>query len=82
MACKVWIAELVIAYNSQSPFALDLCKASNGEIPWYQVLERRTQIWRTVSELDPKGYYTVIAAKLANIYYNDSTIKDKILGEG
>jgi molybdate/tungstate transport system substrate-binding protein len=75
-------AELVIAYNPQSPFASDLAKASNGEIPWYKVLEKEgLKFGRTDPELDPKGYYTVIAAKLANIYYNDSTIKDKILGE-
>ncbi|HEX6294281.1 MAG TPA: extracellular solute-binding protein [Nitrososphaeraceae archaeon] len=75
-------AELVIAYNPQSPFASDLAKASNGEIPWYKVLEKEgLKFGRTDPELDPKGYYTVIAAKLANIYYNDSTIKDNILGE-
>jgi molybdate/tungstate transport system substrate-binding protein len=75
-------AELVIAYNPQSSFASDLLKASNGEIPWYKVLEKEgLKFGRTDPELDPKGYYTVIAAKLANIYYNDSAIKDKILGE-
>ena len=75
-------AELVIAYNPQSPFASDLAKASNGEISWYKVLEKEgLKFGRTDPELDPKGYYTVIAAKLANIYYNDSTIKDNILGE-
>ena len=79
---KFGSAELVIAYNPQSPFASDLVKASNGEIPWYQVLGKEGfKFGRTDPELDPKGYYTVIAAKLANIYYNDSTIKDKILGE-
>jgi molybdate/tungstate transport system substrate-binding protein len=75
-------AEIVIAYNPQSPFASDLVKASNGEIPWHKVLEKEgLKFGRTDPELDPKGYYTIIAAKLANIYYNDSTIKDKILGE-
>ena len=75
-------AELVIAYNPQSPFASDLLKASKDEIPWYKVLEKEgLKFGRTDPELDPKGYYTVIAAKLANIYYNDSTIKDNILGE-
>jgi len=79
---KFGSAELVIAYNPQSPFASDLMKASHGEIPWYQVLGKEGfKFGRTDPELDPKGYYTVIAAKLANIYYNDSTIKDKILGE-
>jgi molybdate/tungstate transport system substrate-binding protein len=79
---KFGSAELVIAYNPQSPFAPELLKASNGEIPWYKILQKEgLQFGRTDPELDPKGYYTIIAAKLANIYYNDSTIKDKILGE-
>ena len=79
---KFGSAELVIAYNPQSPFAPELLKASNCEIPWYKILEKEgLKFGRTDPELDPKGYYTVIAAKLANIYYNDSTIKDKILGE-
>jgi len=74
-------AELVIAYNPNSPFAPELEMASKGDIPWYKVLEENGfKFRRTDPELDPKGYYTVIAAKLANIYYNDSTIKDKILG--
>ena len=37
---KFGSAELVIAYNPKSPFASDLLKASKGEIPWYQVLEK------------------------------------------
>src|SRR5215216_5794472 len=79
---KFGSAELVIAYNPQSPFASELSKASNGKMSWYKVLEKKGfKFGRTDPELDPKGYYTVIAAKLANIYYNDSTIKDKILGE-
>jgi molybdate/tungstate transport system substrate-binding protein len=79
---KFGSAELVIAYNPQSPFASELWKASNGKMSWYKVLEKKGfKFGRTDPELDPKGYYTVIAAKLANIYYNDSTIKDKILGE-
>jgi molybdate/tungstate transport system substrate-binding protein len=74
-------AEFVIAYNSKSAFASDLEKAARGEIPWYKVLEEKGfKFRRTDPELDPKGYYTVIVAKLSNIYYNDSTIKNKILG--
>jgi molybdate/tungstate transport system substrate-binding protein len=74
--------EIVIAYNPNSPFAHDLQRASKGEIPWYQVLEEKgLKFRRTDPELDPKGYYTIMVAKLANQYYNDSTIKDRILGE-
>jgi molybdate/tungstate transport system substrate-binding protein len=75
-------AEIVIAYNPTSPFAFELERASKGEIQWFQVLEeKRLKFRRTDPELDPKGYYTIIVAKLANLYYNDSTIKDRILGE-
>jgi len=35
----------------------------------------------TGPELDPKGYYTIIMSKLANTYYKDTTIKQKVLGE-
>jgi len=74
--------EIVIAYNPNSPFAYDLQRTSKGEIPWYQVLEEKGfKFRRTDPELDPKGYYTIIVAKLANLYYNDSTIKDRILAE-
>ena len=73
---------MVIAYSPTSHFHLDLDKAKKGEIPWYQVLsEPGFKFGRTDPELDPKGYYTVITAKLANIYYNDQNIKQRILGQ-
>jgi molybdate/tungstate transport system substrate-binding protein len=75
-------AEIVIAYTPNSPFINDLEKARIGEIPWYEVLSMDgLEFRRTDPELDPKGYYTIIVAKLANAYYNDQTIKDSILGE-
>lgn len=75
-------AEMVIAYSPASHFHLELEKAKKGLIPWYQVLSRPGfKLGRTDPELDPKGYYVVIAAKLANIYYNDQNIKQKILGQ-
>ena len=75
-------AELVIAFNPNSIFAQELFKASKDELPWYKVIGKEGfKFGRTDPELDPKGYYTIIAAKLANIYYNDSTIKEKVLGQ-
>lgn len=75
-------AEIVISFSPHSPYKSDLEKARKGEIPWYTVLsEKGFKFGRTDPELDPKGYYTIIAAKLANIYYNDSSIKDRVLGE-
>ena len=75
-------AEMVIAYTPNSPFFKDLEGARKGEIPWYEVLsEDGLKFRRTDPELDPKGYYMIMVANLANIYYNDPTIKDRILSE-
>jgi molybdate/tungstate transport system substrate-binding protein len=75
-------AEIVIAYTPSSPFFDDLEKARKGELPWHEVLANDgLKFRRTDPELDPKGYYTIIVAKLANLHYNDPTIKDRILGE-
>ena len=75
-------AEMVIAYTPNSPFFNELERARKGEIPWYEVLsEDGLKFRRTDPELDPKGYYMIMVAQLANIYYNDSTIRDRILGQ-
>jgi ABC-type molybdate transport system substrate-binding protein len=74
-------AEMVIAYSPNSHYHVDLDKAKRGEIPWYHVLsEPGFKFGRTDPELDPKGYYMIIAAKLSNLYYHDPTIEQKILG--
>jgi molybdate/tungstate transport system substrate-binding protein len=73
---------MVIAYTPNSPFFSDLERARKGEIPWYEVLsEDGLKFRRTDPELDPKGYYMIMVAQLANMYYNDSTIRDRILGQ-
>ncbi len=75
-------AEMVIAYSTNSPYYNDLEKARKAEILWYNVISKEgIKFGRTDPELDPKGYYAIITAKLANIYYNDSSIKDRIFGE-
>ena len=79
---KFGSAEMVIAYSPSSRFFSDLEKARTGEIPWHQVLSKQDfRFGRTEPELDPKGYYMIITAELANLYYNDSDIKQKILGD-
>ncbi|HZE77649.1 MAG TPA: extracellular solute-binding protein [Nitrososphaeraceae archaeon] len=75
-------AEIVIAYLPNSHFYSDLEKARIGEIPWYKILSKQGfKFGRTDPELDPKGYYMIITAKLSNLYYHDQTIKQKILGD-
>lgn len=79
---KFATAEMVIGYSPTGRFHVDLDKAKKGEIPWYQVVSMPGfKFGRTDPDLDPKGYYMIIASNLANIYYNDQTIKQKILGE-
>jgi molybdate/tungstate transport system substrate-binding protein len=75
-------AEIVIAYTSNTSFFNCLEKARKNQLPWYEVLSNKhLRFGRTDPELDPKGYYIIIASKLANLYYNDQKIKDRILGE-
>jgi molybdate/tungstate transport system substrate-binding protein len=75
-------AEIVIAYSPTSHYYTDLEKARLGEISWHKVLSKQgLKFGRTDPELDPKGYYMILTAKLSNIYYNDSTIKQRILGD-
>jgi len=79
---KFGSAEMVIAYSPNSRFFSDLEKARTGEIPWYQVLSKQDfKFGRTDPELDPKGYYMIITAELANLHYNDSEIKQRIMGD-
>ena len=72
--------EMVIAYNPKSPFASDFQKAKTGVVPWYHVLAKPgIKFLRTDPFLDPKGCYTVIAAKLAGILYHNSSLSSSIL---
>jgi molybdate/tungstate transport system substrate-binding protein len=71
----------VIGYNPSSKFAADLQAASNGSKPWYQVLEEPgLRLGRTDPALDPKGVRTIIVMKLAQQYYHQSDLSQKILG--
>jgi molybdate/tungstate transport system substrate-binding protein len=75
-------AEIVISYSSNSRFYNDLEQARTGHISWHEVLAKPGfKFGRTDPELDPKGYYMIITAKLANLYYADSGIKQRLLGD-
>jgi len=71
-------AELVITYSLNGRFHTEIDLAKGGKIPRYKVLSKKDfKLRRT----NPKGYNAIISAKLSNIYYNDSTIKQRILGD-
>ncbi len=75
-------AEIVISYSTNSPYYYYFEKSRKGKLPWYDVLSKQgIKFGRTDSGLDPKGYYAIMTANLANFYYNDSSIKERILDE-
>ena len=73
--------QLVIGYSPKSKYAADFKAAANGTKPWYQVLEEPgVRIGRTDPKLDPKGYSTLFMFQLAEKYYNQPGLSQKILG--
>ena len=74
-------AELVIAYTPNASFFNYLEKARRVSFHGTRFYQMKIKFGRTDPKLDPKGYYIIIASKLANLYYNDQKIKDRILGE-
>lgn len=73
---------MVIGYSSTSKFAADFQAASNGgSKTWYQVLqESGVRIGRTDPLLDPKGVRSIELMELAETYYNQPGLANKILG--
>lgn len=72
---------IVIGYSPQSHFAAQLQAAANGTTPWYQVLQSSgMRIGRTDPKLDPKGIFTLYTMQLAQIYYKQADLSQKILG--
>lgn len=74
-------AEMVIGYNPNSRFARDFQAAANGSKLWYQVLaEPGLRLGRTDPILDPKGQATIYLLELAEDYYHQPGLRQRILG--
>jgi molybdate/tungstate transport system substrate-binding protein len=74
-------SEMVIGYNPQSRFAADFQAAAKGSKPWYQVLEEPgLRLGRTDPILDPKGQATIYLMELAESYYHQPGLTQKVLG--
>lgn len=72
---------MVIGYSPQSKFASQFQAAASGAVPWYQVLETSgLRLGRTDPKLDPKGVATIYTMELAQIYYNQPGLAQKVLG--
>jgi molybdate/tungstate transport system substrate-binding protein len=73
---------LVIGYSPKSAFAADFVKASRGEKKLTDVLlQSGLRIGRTDPALDPKGYRSIIVAKLIESEEKLPGFADKLLGE-
>ncbi len=89
----LWRNTLVIAYAPHSPFAKALASAAApapaagasgrtaGARPWYEVLAQPDlRLGRTDPRLDPKGYRTVLMLRLAERYYHQAGLEQRIIG--
>jgi len=74
-------SEMVIGYNPNSRFAADFQAAASGSKQWYQVLEEPgLRLGRTDPVLDPKGQATIYLMELAEQYYKQPGLRQKVLG--
>lgn len=72
---------MVIGYSPKSPYAAQLAAAASGAAPWYQVLETPgLKLGRTDPKLDPKGVNTLYTLQLAETYYQQPGLENKIAG--
>jgi molybdate/tungstate transport system substrate-binding protein len=72
---------MVIGYSPQSQFASQFRAAAAGTTSWYQVLETPSlRLGRTDPALDPKGVNTIFTMQLAEIFYQQPGLSQKILG--
>lgn len=72
---------MVIGYSPVSQFIDRFNAAVAGTVPWYKVLQQPgVRLGRTDPTLDPKGVYAILVMQLASLYYNQSDIKQTILG--
>lgn len=80
-AVPVASTQMVIAYSPRSRFAGDFATAARGEAPWYRVLERDgLRFGRTNPATDPQGRNIILTMQLAQRYYNQPGLVEKILG--
>ncbi|MGC9163525.1 MAG: extracellular solute-binding protein, partial [Thiomonas sp.] len=80
-AVPVASTEMVIAYSDKSKYAADFKAAAEGKMPWYAVLEKPgIRFGRTDPAVDPQGRNIVFTMLLAERFYKQPGLADKILG--
>lgn len=75
--------EMVIAYSPKSSFASAFANAGkSGAMPWYQILAQPgIRFGRTDPSTDPQGRNIVFTVQLAEAFYKQPGLAQKILGD-
>ena len=75
--------EMVIAYSPKSSFANAFARAGKpGAMPWYEILQQPgVRFGRTDPATDPQGRNVIFTMQLAQAYYHQPGLAQKILGE-
>jgi molybdate/tungstate transport system substrate-binding protein len=77
--------EMVIAYSPKSKYAqqfADAAAGKRGAMPWYHVLQQPgIRFGRTDPMTDPQGRNIIFTFQLAEIYYKQAGLTQKILGD-
>lgn len=80
-AVPVASTQMVIAYSPKSKFAPDFEAAAQGKKPWYEVMQLPgLRFGRTDPATDPQGQNIIFTMLLAQSYYKQPGLADRILG--
>ncbi|AVA38222.1 extracellular solute-binding protein [Cupriavidus metallidurans] len=80
-AVPVASTQMVIAYSPKSKFVPDFEAAAQGRKPWYEVLQTPgLRFGRTDPATDPQGQNIIFTMLLAQNYYKQPGLAEKILG--
>ncbi|MFN8465276.1 MAG: extracellular solute-binding protein [Caldilineaceae bacterium] len=71
---------MVLAYSPQSRFLPEFTAAANGELPWFEVLQRPGLVFlRSDPRVDPGGYRALFVFQLAEQFYGRQGLNQQIL---
>ncbi|WP_321817471.1 MULTISPECIES: extracellular solute-binding protein [unclassified Paraburkholderia] len=82
-AIPVASTSMVIAYNPKSAYAKQLAASQTaGAQPWWQVLAQPgLRFGRTDAKIDPQGQNIIFTMMLAERYYQQPGLKNRLLGD-
>ena len=77
--------EMVIAYSPRSKYSRQFADAAahrRGSMPWWQILQQRDiRFGRTDPTVDPQGRNIIFTLQLAEAYYKQPGLAQRILGQ-